>query len=83
MRGFPNDHVLKLNKSLYGQADALKIRCDKLRAGLEKRGFTAGKAGPCLFISKKSFRADGDKCNWEMKEESSVEKFLGINIDPN
>eukprot|EP00957_Ditylum_brightwellii_P126441 9638214-Ditylum_brightwellii.AAC.1 len=25
MKGFPNDHVLKLNKSLYGQADAPKM----------------------------------------------------------
>eukprot|EP00957_Ditylum_brightwellii_P036166 2739865-Ditylum_brightwellii.AAC.1 len=51
--GFPRDHVLKLNKSLYGQADASRMWYDKLRAGLKARGFTACKADPCLFISKK------------------------------
>ena len=53
MSGFSRDHVLKLNKSLYGQADAPRMWYDKLRAGLEARGFTACKADPCLFISKK------------------------------
>eukprot|EP00957_Ditylum_brightwellii_P111471 8502383-Ditylum_brightwellii.AAC.1 len=75
------DKVLKLNKNLYGQADAPRIWYDKLRAGLEARGFTACKAGPYLFISKKftrdskdiddvlkSFNEGGDKYNWEMTE---------------
>ena len=31
--GFPQDFVLKLNKSLYGQADAPRLWYDKLKAG--------------------------------------------------
>eukprot|EP00957_Ditylum_brightwellii_P167565 12756344-Ditylum_brightwellii.AAC.1 len=74
---------------------------------MAKQRFTACKADPCLFISKKvicicyvddclwfakkskdiddvlqSFKDDGDKYNWEMKEGISVEEFLGIKIDP-
>ena len=56
MSGFQPDHVLKLNKSLYGQVDAPRMWYDKLRAGLETRGFTACKADPCLFNSKKVIR---------------------------
>eukprot|EP00957_Ditylum_brightwellii_P159015 12103043-Ditylum_brightwellii.AAC.1 len=41
MSGFPRDKVLKLNKSLYGQADAPRMWYDKLRASLEARRFTA------------------------------------------
>eukprot|EP00957_Ditylum_brightwellii_P110921 8459968-Ditylum_brightwellii.AAC.1 len=54
---------------------------DKLRAGLEARGFTVCKADPCLVISKKSFKEDGDKDNWEMTEGGSVEEFLGIKVN--
>eukprot|EP00957_Ditylum_brightwellii_P166968 12710601-Ditylum_brightwellii.AAC.1 len=53
MSCFPRDKVLKLNKSLYGQADAPRIWYDKLRASLETRGFTTCKADPCLFTFKK------------------------------
>eukprot|EP00957_Ditylum_brightwellii_P195930 14928147-Ditylum_brightwellii.AAC.1 len=52
---------------------------DKLRAGLEARGFTACKVDPCLFISKKD---DGDEYNWEMTEGGTVEEFFGIQVDP-
>eukprot|EP00957_Ditylum_brightwellii_P044378 3367369-Ditylum_brightwellii.AAC.1 len=52
MGSFPRDKVLKLNKRLYGQADAPRMWYDKLIAGLDARGFTACKADPCLFISK-------------------------------
>eukprot|EP00957_Ditylum_brightwellii_P079665 6058055-Ditylum_brightwellii.AAC.1 len=37
---FFKNHVLKLNMSLYGQADTPKMWYDKLKAGLEERGFT-------------------------------------------
>eukprot|EP00957_Ditylum_brightwellii_P086118 6552515-Ditylum_brightwellii.AAC.1 len=46
MGGFPRDKVLKFNKSLYGQAGAPRMWYDKLRAGLEARGFTACKDDP-------------------------------------
>eukprot|EP00957_Ditylum_brightwellii_P089948 6849895-Ditylum_brightwellii.AAC.1 len=51
--GFSRDKVLKLNKSLYGQADVPRMWYDNLRASLEARGFTACKVDPYLFISKK------------------------------
>eukprot|EP00957_Ditylum_brightwellii_P085695 6519051-Ditylum_brightwellii.AAC.1 len=53
MGDFPRNKVLELNNSLYGQADALRMWYDKLRANLEEGGFTVCKADPCLFISKK------------------------------
>eukprot|EP00957_Ditylum_brightwellii_P085539 6506450-Ditylum_brightwellii.AAC.1 len=46
MNGFPRDKVLKLNKSLYGQADAPRNWYGKLRSSLEAKGFTAYKADP-------------------------------------
>eukprot|EP00957_Ditylum_brightwellii_P081647 6211166-Ditylum_brightwellii.AAC.1 len=46
MGGFPRDKVLKLIKSLYGQADTPMMWYDKQRAGLEARGFTVCKADP-------------------------------------
>eukprot|EP00957_Ditylum_brightwellii_P055333 4193798-Ditylum_brightwellii.AAC.1 len=53
MSGFPKEKLPKLNNSLYGQTDAPRMWYDKLRAGLEARRFTACRADPCLFISKK------------------------------
>eukprot|EP00957_Ditylum_brightwellii_P087635 6672167-Ditylum_brightwellii.AAC.1 len=53
MGNFPRDKVLKLNKNLYGQANAPRMWYDKLRAALEAKGFTACKADLSLFISKK------------------------------
>eukprot|EP00957_Ditylum_brightwellii_P074259 5642497-Ditylum_brightwellii.AAC.1 len=46
MGGFPRIKVLKLNKNFYGQADALRMWYDKLRAGLETQEFIACKADP-------------------------------------
>eukprot|EP00957_Ditylum_brightwellii_P105483 8041074-Ditylum_brightwellii.AAC.1 len=53
MSSFPRDKEFKLNKSLYGQVDPPRIWYDKLRANWVARGFTACKADPYLFISKK------------------------------
>ena len=44
--------ILRLNKILYGQAEAPRLWYDKLKEGLEKRGFTIIKVEPCMFISK-------------------------------
>ena len=46
------DVVLKLNKSLYGQAEAARLWYEKLWNGLLKRGFVMSKVDPCLFMSK-------------------------------
>ena len=50
--GGQHDVVLKLNKSLYGQAKAARLWYEKLRNGLLERGFVMRKLDPCLFMSK-------------------------------
>ena len=47
-----DDIVLKLNKSLYGQAESPRLWYEKLKKGLKDRGFVMSKVDPCLFISK-------------------------------
>ena len=47
-----DDIVLKLNKSLYGQAESPRLWYEKLKEGLEDRGFVMSKVDPCLFLSK-------------------------------
>eukprot|EP00957_Ditylum_brightwellii_P210690 15365263-Ditylum_brightwellii.AAC.1 len=72
MRGFPDDHVLKLNKSFYGQADAPKMWNDKLKSGLEKRGLIG--ADLCLFIFKKViFICYVDDCLWFAKNSKDID----------
>ena len=45
------DYCLELQKSLYGQVDAPRLWYEKLRAGLEERGFTCYEnLDPCLFV---------------------------------
>jgi hypothetical protein len=54
-RGFPrhdNKDALKLNNSLYGLKQAPKTFYEKLKEGLEERGFTASILDPCLFMKK-------------------------------
>ena len=50
--GVQHDVVLKLKKSLYGQAGAARLWYEKLRNGLLERGFVINKVDPCLFMSK-------------------------------
>eukprot|EP00957_Ditylum_brightwellii_P023207 1751257-Ditylum_brightwellii.AAC.1 len=77
MGGFLRDKVLKLNMSLYGQADAPRMWYDKLRAGLEARGFTACKADPCLFISKKVVCiCYVDHCLWFDRDSKDIDAVL-------
>ena len=46
-----HDVVLKLKKSLYGQAEAACLSYEKLQNGLLERGFVMSKVDPCLFMS--------------------------------
>ena len=47
----PGDYCLELHKSLYGQVEAPKLWYEKLRGGLESRGFTCYEnLDPCLFV---------------------------------
>ena len=50
--GGQGDVVLRLKKSLYGQAEAARLWYEKLRNGLLERGFVMSKVDPCLFMSK-------------------------------
>ena len=50
--GGQNDVVLKLKKSLYGQAEAACQWYENLQNGLLERGFVISKVDPCLFVSK-------------------------------
>eukprot|EP00957_Ditylum_brightwellii_P074441 5655640-Ditylum_brightwellii.AAC.1 len=76
MREFSKGHVLKINKRLYGQAVAPKMWYDKLRADIEKRGFSACKNFADINDVPQSFRDNKYKYNWEMKKGSSVEEFV-------
>ena len=46
------DVVIRLNKSLYGQAKAAHLWYENLQNGLLERGFVMSKVDPCLFMSK-------------------------------
>ena len=50
--GGQHDGVLKLNKSLYGRAEAARLWYEKLGNSLLERGFVMSKVDTCLFMSK-------------------------------
>ena len=50
--GWQHDVVLKLKKSLYGQAKAARLWYENFRNGLLERGFVVSKVDPYVFISK-------------------------------
>ena len=50
--GGQHDVVLKLKKSLHGQAEAAYLWYENLRNGLLERGFVTSNVDPCLLISK-------------------------------
>ena len=50
--GGQHDVVLKLKKSLYGQAEDARLWYEKMLNGLLDRGFVMIKLDPCLFMSK-------------------------------
>ena len=48
--GGKGDVVLRLKKSLYGQAEASRLWYEKLLNGLVERGFVMSKVDTCLFM---------------------------------
>ena len=50
--GGQHDIVLKLKKSLYGQAEAARLWYEKLRNGLLERDFVMSNVDPSMFMSK-------------------------------
>ena len=51
-KSYGREMVLKLKKSLYGQAEALRLWYEKLKVRLKDRGFKTLQIDLCLFISK-------------------------------
>ena len=71
------DPILRLNKSLYGQAEAPRLWYEKISAGLVKRGFTASIVDPCLFISPKvQCILYVDDCLWFYKNKQDLDVIL-------
>ena len=71
------DPILKLNKSLYGQAEAPRLWYEKLKAGLEARGFTACIVDPCLFLSPKIICVQYvDDCLWFYRNKDDLDALL-------
>ena len=71
------DMVLKLNKSLYGQAEAPRLWYKKLKNGLRDRGFTMSKVDPCLFFSKKVIVLSYvDDCLIFAKHEKDIQALI-------
>ena len=50
--GGQHDVFLKLNKNLYGHAEAARLWYENLRNGLLERGFVMSKVDSCVFMSK-------------------------------
>ena len=75
--GVQHDVVLKLKKSLYGQAEAARLWYEKLWNGLLERGFVMRKVYPCLFMSKTViFVVNVDDCLfWELSQ-SDIDNVL-------
>ena len=72
-----SDPILKLNKSLYGQAEAPRLWYEKLSAGLTARGFTASIVDPCLFISSKvQCIMYVDDCLWFYRNQKDMDDLL-------
>ena len=72
-----SDPILKLNKSLYGQAEAPRLWYEKLSAGLTDRGFTASVVDPCLFISSKVICISYvDDCLWFYRNQKDMDDLL-------
>ena len=74
------DCVLKLNKSLYGMADAPLIFFDLLKANLQSIGFKQhAEIDPCLFIHPKAICLTYvDDCLWFGKDGQSVDALIEI-----
>jgi hypothetical protein len=45
-----DNKILELQKSLYGQIEAPRLWYEKLKGGLEDRGFRCSELDPCLFL---------------------------------
>ena len=75
--GGQHDVVLKLKKSLYGQAEAARLWYEKLRNGLLERGFVMSKVDPCLFMSKTVICVVSvDDCLYWERSQSDIDNVM-------
>ena len=69
--------VLKLMKSLYGQAEAARLWYEKLRNGLLKRSFVTSKVDLCLFMSKTVISVVYvDDCLFRVCSQSEIDNVM-------
>ena len=72
-----DDIVLKLNKSLYGQAESPRLWYEKLKKVLEDRGFVMSKVDHCLFLSKDIVRIYYvDDCLFFAHKQEKIDELL-------
>ena len=71
------DMVLELNRSLYGQIEAPKLWCEKLKNGMEAQNFKTSELDPCLFISKRMVCTSCvDDCLHWFKDDKTFNKLI-------
>jgi len=75
---FPDDVVLRLNKSLYGMTDAPLIFFELLKKNLKKVGFQQIEhLDPCLFVHKKAICLTYvDDCLWFGIDGNALDKLI-------
>ena len=75
--GGQHDVVLKLKKSLYGQAEDARLWYEKLRTGLLEHGFVMIKVDPCLFMSMTViFVVYVDDCLFWARSQSEIDNVM-------
>lgn len=71
------EYIILLKKSLYGLKQASYNWFEKLKLGLEDRGFRASNIDPCIFINKEMIiLVYVDDCVLIEKTPGSVDKFI-------
>ena len=75
--GEQGDVVLRLNKSLYGQAEAARLWYENSWNGLLERGFVMRKVDPCLFMSNTViFVVYVDDCIFWARSQSDIDNVM-------
>ena len=75
--GGKHEVVLKLMKSLYGQAEAARLWYEKLRNGLLERGFVMSNVDPCLFMSNTVIGVVYvDDCIFWARSQSEIDNLM-------
>ena len=71
------DVVIKLNKILYGQAEAARLWYEKLQNGLLERSFVMSKVDPCLLMFKTViFLVYVDDCLFWARSQYDIDNLM-------